>query len=75
MTNVALETTIETARTVAVETRSLALKRGEKLLFEQIEAHYRIPYFYHFYKFVAKIIISYDLYDTSVNFSTKLAQK
>jgi phosphonate transport system ATP-binding protein len=41
MTNVALETTIETARKVAVETRSLSLKRGEKLLFEQMS--WRLP--------------------------------
>lgn len=36
MTNTALENTIETARTIAVETRSLALQRGEKLLFEKM---------------------------------------
>ena len=36
MKNIALETTNETGRTIAVETRSLALRRGEKLLFEQM---------------------------------------
>jgi phosphonate transport system ATP-binding protein len=36
MTGIPLETTIETARAFAVETRSLALKRDEKLLFEQM---------------------------------------
>ena len=36
MKNIALETTIETGRAIAVETRSLCLKRGEKLLFEQM---------------------------------------
>ena len=36
MTNITLENTIETARTIAVETRSLALRRGEKLLFEKM---------------------------------------
>ncbi|MDQ3711270.1 MAG: ATP-binding cassette domain-containing protein [Acidobacteriota bacterium] len=36
MTNIALENTIETARAIAVKTRSLCLRRGEKLLFEQM---------------------------------------
>ncbi len=36
MAKMASENTIETARAVAVETRSLSLKRGEKLLFEQM---------------------------------------
>ncbi len=36
MTKNALKNTIETARAIAVETRSLALRRGEKLLFEQM---------------------------------------
>lgn len=36
MKNTALETAIETGRAIAVETRSLCLRRGEKLLFEQM---------------------------------------
>lgn len=36
MKNAALETTNETGRTIAVETRALCLKRGEKLLFDQM---------------------------------------
>jgi phosphonate transport system ATP-binding protein len=36
MKNIALEATFETGRTIAVETRSLCLKRGEKPLFEQM---------------------------------------
>lgn len=36
MTNFATENTIETPRAIAVETRSLCLRRGEKLLFERM---------------------------------------
>jgi phosphonate transport system ATP-binding protein len=36
MTNIALENTILAARAIAIETRSLSLRRGEKLLFEQM---------------------------------------
>lgn len=41
MTNIASENTIETTRAIAVETRSLALRRGEKLLFEKMS--WRLP--------------------------------
>lgn len=41
MTNIALENAIRTARAIAVETRSLGLRRGEKLLFEQMS--WRLP--------------------------------
>ena len=36
MTNSPLKNTIETAQAIAVETRSLSLRRGEKMLFEQM---------------------------------------
>jgi phosphonate transport system ATP-binding protein len=41
MTNIPLKNTIETTRGIAVETCSLALRRGEKLLFEQMS--WRLP--------------------------------